>query len=257
MSDFVGKVALVTGGGGGIGRATCLEFARNGANVVVVDINAELASQTAAEVQALGARAEFAQADVSRSRDVQNYVSVALARFGQIDIFFNNAGIEGEIAPIPEYSEETFDRVLAVNLKGAFLGLKYVLPEMLKRNRGSIVNTSSNSGMQGAFGFAGYVASKHGIIGLTRVAALEVGKRGVRVNAVCPGPIDTRMMRSIERLSNPANPAEVTDQVIARNPLGRYGEPEEVARVVAFLGSDEASYVNGAIWTIDGGRTAA
>lgn len=257
MSDFAGKVALVTGGGGGIGRATCLEFARNGANVVVVDINAELASRTAVEIQELGARAEFVHADVSRAGDVQNYVSVTLARFGQIDIFFNNAGIEGESAPIPEYSEETFDRVLAVNLRGAFLGLKYVLPEMLKRNTGSIINTSSNSGMQGAFGFAGYVASKHGIIGLTRVAALEVGKRGVRVNAVCPGPIDTRMMHSIESLSNPTNPARVTDQVIARNPLGRYGEPEEVARVVAFLASDQASYVNGAIWTIDGGRTAA
>ncbi len=255
MNDFTGKVALVTGGGGGIGRATCLEFARRGAYVMAVDINSELAAQTVAEVKQLGSEAEFVQADVSRAADVENYVARTIARFGQVDAFFNNAGIEGEMALIPEYSEEGFDRVLAINLKGAFLGLKYVLPEMLKRKTGSVINTSSNSGLQGAAGLVGYVTSKHGIIGLTRAAAVEVGKLGVRVNAICPGPINTRMIHSIESLSNPMNPSEANAQIIARNPSGRYGDPEEVAKVVVFLASDAASYVNGAIWTIDGGRT--
>ena len=256
MADLADRVALVTGGGGGIGRAACLEFARSGANVMVVDISAELGAETARAVKELGRDAEFVQADVSRAADVQAYVARAMERFGQIDAFFNNAGIEGGFGLIPDYSEEMFDRVLAINLKGAFLGLKYVLPEMLKRASGSVVNASSNSGLQGAAGLVGYVTSKHAIIGLTRTAAVEVGKRGVRVNAICPGPINTRMMRSIESLSNPTNPAQVSDAIVARNPSGRFGEPEEVAQVVVFLCSDAASYVNGAIWTVDGGRTA-
>lgn len=256
MIDFSGKVALVTGGGSGIGKAASLEFARCGSKVVVVDVNGEHAALTAEEITKLGGQASSYPADVSDSRQVQNYVAHALETFGQIDAFFNNAGIEGKMGPITEYSEEIFDRVLAVNLKGAFLGLKYVLPHMIVRQSGSVVNTSSNSGLQGAAGLAGYVSSKHAVIGLTKVAALEVGKLGVRVNVICPCPIDTPMMRSIEQQSNPENPSQVTDQIIARNPSGRYGKPEEVARVVVFLASDAASYVNGAIWTIDGGRTA-
>lgn len=257
MSDLSGKVALVTGGGGGIGRATCLEFARGGAQVAVVDVQRDLAQATADEIVARGGQATFFEADVSQAQSVQDYVAHTLETFGRIDVFFNNAGIEGTHAPLTEFPEEIFDRVMAVNVRGAFLGLKYVLPHMLAQKSGSIINTSSNSGINGAPNLSAYVTSKHAIIGLTRSAALEVGRRGVRVNAVCPGPINTRMIRSIEALSNPENPSQVVDQIIARNPSGRYGEPEEVARVVAFLASDEASYVNGAIWTIDGGRTAA
>lgn len=254
MSDLKGKIAIVTGGGGGIGRATCQELARCGVSVVVVDIDAAAAQATAA---ALGADNHLAvAADVSSAADVQRYVAAALARFNRVDIFFNNAGIEGPIVPMPDYPEAAFDKVMAINVRGVFLGLKYVMPVMLAQGGGSIINTSSVSGLTGSPGFAGYVASKHAIIGLTRVAAAEGGRRGVRVNAVCPGPIDTRMMHEIERLCSPDNPAETNRQIVAKNPSGRYGTPEEVARVVAFLASEAASYVNGAIWPVDGGRTA-
>lgn len=256
MSGLIGKVVLVTGGGNGIGKATSLECARSDAKVVVVDVNRAQAQATAQMITQNGGQATFFQADVSDSQSVQNYITHTLQTFGQIDVFFNNAGIEGTISPLTDFPEEMFDRVIAVNVRGSFLGLKYVLPHMLKQKSGSIINTSSNSGLSGAPNLAAYVASKHAIIGLTRVAALEVAKSGVRVNAICPGPINTNMMRSIEALSNPDNPSRVVDQVIARNPSGRYGEPEEVARVVAFLASDASSYVNGAVWTVDGGRTA-
>lgn len=255
MIDLSGRVALITGGGGGIGIATGLEFARNGARVAVVDVERDLAQATVDAITSLGGEAAAFQADVSDPAQVQNYVADTLRAFGRIDVFFNNAGIEGVISPIVEYPVEMFDRVLAVNLRGMFLGLKYVLPHLLAQRSGSVINTSSNSGLQGASGLSPYVSSKHAIIGLTRSAALEVGKSGVRINAVCPGPINTQMMHSIISQSNPENPTQVSDQIMARNPMGRYGEPEEVARVVVFLASDAASYVNGAIWTVDGGRT--
>jgi NAD(P)-dependent dehydrogenase (short-subunit alcohol dehydrogenase family) len=254
--DLSGKVALVTGGGGGIGRAACLAFAGAGAGVLVVDNNAELGAETESLVGQGGGETQFLQADVRLAADVEKYVAAALAAFGRIDVFFNNAGIEGMVSPLTDYPEEMFDRVIAINVKGTFLGLKYVLPVMLAQKSGSIINTASVAGLVGAPGLAAYVASKHAIIGLTRTAAVEAGRSGVRVNAVCPGPIHTRMMRSLETMSSPEDPAAVVQRNQARNPMGRYGEAEEVARVVLFLASDAASYVNGAAWTIDGGRTA-
>ncbi|MBI5879916.1 MAG: glucose 1-dehydrogenase [Chloroflexi bacterium] len=251
-----GKVAVVTGGGAGIGRAACLAFAGAGVNVLVVDNNPVLGAETQALVEKGGGKARFAQADVCSAADVQGYVASALESFGRIDAFFNNAGIEGIVSPLTSYPEEMFDRVLSVNVKGCFLGLKYVLPVMLAQKSGSIVNTASVAGLVGAPGLAAYVASKHAILGLTRTAAGECGRSGVRVNAVCPGPIQTRMMTSLEAMSNPADPSAVARSNQARNPTGRYGTAEEVAQVVLFLTSDAASYVNGAAWTVDGGRTS-
>jgi NAD(P)-dependent dehydrogenase (short-subunit alcohol dehydrogenase family) len=254
--DMQGKVALITGGGSGIGRAACLEFARAGASVVVVDIDAEAAEKTASEVRALGVKALSVNADVSQSVQVQAYVQQTMGTLGRIDFFFNNAGTEGRVAPLAEYDEVVWDRVIGVNLKGVFLGLRYVLPVMIVQQKGAIVNTASVAGTLGAPTLAAYSASKHGIIGLTRTAAGEVGKQGIRVNAICPGPIDTRMVRSIAEMINPEDPGAVAKFNVGRNPMGRYGEAAEVARVVVFLCSDAAAYVNGAAWVIDGGRAA-
>jgi NAD(P)-dependent dehydrogenase (short-subunit alcohol dehydrogenase family) len=251
-----GKIALVTGGGNGIGRATCIEFARAGAKVMVVDIDAGAAEQTVSDIRAMGGAAACVQADVSQTSQVQGYVEKTLRAFGRIDAFFNNAGVEGKLSPLAEYSEDNWDRVLGVNLKGTFLGLRYVLPVMLDQKYGNIINTASVAGTVGAPGLAAYSASKHAVIGLTRTAAGEVGRQGVRVNAICPGPIQTRMIESLESMINPDDPTAVTKVNVARNPTGRYGEPEEVARVVVFLASDASSYVNGVAWLIDGGRTA-
>ena len=250
------KVAVVTGGGSGIGKATCLEFARAGAKVAVVDVNAAAGAATVGEIRASGATAEFIQADVTRADEVRGYVAGAIAKFGRIDAFFNNAGIEGAVRPLVDYPEEIFDRVMAVNVRGVFLGLKHVLPVMISQKAGSIINAASVAAFYGPSGLGAYAASKHAILGLTRVAAGEVGKTGVRVNAVCPGPIHTPLWSAIEREANRENPETVSERFLSRNPSGRFGEPEEVARVVVFLASDAASYVNGAAWTIDGGRLA-
>lgn len=253
--DFKGKVAVVTGGGNGIGRAACLGFARHGAKVVVVDRDAEGARAVAAEIGRKDAIA--CVADVTRAADVQAYVKAALDAFGSIDCFHNNAGIEGRIAATAEYEESVFDAVIGVNVKGVFLGLRHVLPVMIRQGRGAVVNTASIAGLIGTPGMPAYVASKHAVIGLTKVAAGEVGPLGVRVNAVCPGPIDTRMIRDIEREVSPNNPEGVEQRYTAGIPLRRYGTAEEVANVVLFLCSDLAGNVTGAQYVVDGGRTAA
>ncbi len=252
--DFNGKVALVTGGGNGIGRAVALGFARLGARVVVVDRDAEGAEAVAAEI---GRDALACTADVTRSADVQRYVAAALDRFGAIDCFHNNAGIEGKVAPTAEYDEAVFDAVMGVNVKGLFLGLRHVLPVMLRQQRGAVVNTASIAGLVGTAGMPAYVASKHAVIGLTKVAAAEVGPQGVRVNAICPGPIATRMVQEIARQVSPNNPDSVEERYAAGLPLRRYGTPEEVANLVLFLCSDLASNITGAQYVVDGGRTAA
>ncbi len=255
--DFTGKVALITGGANGIGRAAALGFARRGARVVLADRDTAAGEAAAEAVRERGGEARFVRADVTRSADVQGYVQATLDAYGAIDCFFNNAGIEGTVAPTVDYEEAVFDAVIAVNLKGVFLGLRHVLPVMLRQGRGAVVNTASTAGLVGSPGLSAYVASKHGVIGLTRTAAGEVGAAGVRVNAVCPGPTDTRMIHSLEQQSSPGDPAGAGERYRASIPLGRYATAEEVADVVLFLCSDGASSVTAAHYVVDGGRTGS
>lgn len=253
--NFTGKVALVTGAAAGIGRAACLAFARAGSRVVAVDCDGVGGEGTALLVREAGAEACFVAADVARSVDVQAYVARALAAYGAVDAFFNNAGIEGKVANTADTDEAVFDAVITVNLKGVFLGLKHVIPAMLERGGGAVVNTASVAGIAGSPGLCAYSASKHGVIGLTRTAALEYGASGIRVNAVCPGPVQTRMMESLETQVGAAG-TDPGARFRASIPIGRYAEPEEVADLVVFLCSDHARSINGAHYVIDGGRTA-
>jgi NAD(P)-dependent dehydrogenase (short-subunit alcohol dehydrogenase family) len=254
--DFKGKVALITGAANGIGRATALAFASRGAKVVVVDRDAAGAERTAGTIKQQGGEARFHVSDVTKSADVQAYVKATVDAYGRIDCFFNNAGIEGKVSPVAEYDEAVFDQVININVKGVFLGLRHVLPVMLKQQSGAIVNTASVAGLVGTPGMSAYVASKHAVIGLTKSCSGEVARSGIRVNAVCPGPIDTRMIHSLEGQINPSDPEGVAQRYQAGLPIGRYGTVEEVANVVLFLCSDLASNTTGAQYVVDGGRTA-
>jgi NAD(P)-dependent dehydrogenase (short-subunit alcohol dehydrogenase family) len=237
--DFTGKVALITGGGGGIGRATALGFALRGAKVMVVDQDAESGQATADIVAQRGGDVKFTPGDVTKSASVKEYVQATLDAFGRIDCFFNNAGIEGKIVPTQEYDEDVFDQVIAVNLKGVFLGLRHVLPVMLHQASGTVVNTASVAGLFGGPGMPAYVASKHGVLGLTKVASSDVAPLGVRVNAVCPGPVETRMMRSIESQRSPNDPESVHRAYGASMPTGGRGA---VSFIRAFGQCDRHAY---------------
>ena len=255
--DFKGKVALITGGGNGIGRATALGFANRGAKVVVVDRDKAGGEATAGIIRQQGGEAIFIDADVTKPDDVQAYVKKTVDTYGRIDCFHNNAGIEGAIAPTVDCDDAMFDTVMAVNVKGVFLGMKYVLRQMIAQGGGgAIVNTASTAGLIGSPGMPAYVASKHAVIGLTKTASGEVARQGIRVNAVCPGPIDTRMIHSLEAQLNPGNPNSVGDRYQSAIPIGRYGLPEEIANTVLFLCSNLASNITGAQYVVDGGRTA-
>lgn len=253
---FEGKVIVITGAAGGIGRATAERFGQEGAAVVAVDLPGTPLGDTVSLVEAAGSDAIAVPADVSRSADVQRYVQAAKDRFGGIDCFFNNAGIEGRVCPIHEYDEAVFDAVIGVNVKGVFLGLKHVLPVMIAQGSGSIVNTASTAGFVGNPGIAPYCASKHAVIGLTKAVSGEVARQGIRVNAVCPGPVDTRMIHSLEEQRDPADPAGVGRRYQGAIPIGRYATVEEIAATVMFLSSDLASAITGAQYLVDGGRTA-
>jgi NAD(P)-dependent dehydrogenase (short-subunit alcohol dehydrogenase family) len=250
-----GKVAVVTGAAGVIGTATMRLLAERGARIVAVD-RTQPVLRNAVEDLPASAQALAITADVTSEGEVADYVRTAVDKFGTIDVFYNNAGIEGDIAPITKYSLETFRRVIDVNVIGVFLGLKHVLPVMLKHNKGSIINTASIAWLIGSPDIAVYTASKHAVIGLTKSAALECTATGVRVNCVCPGLIDSRMLSAIVEGRNPGNAPVANERIVERIPARRLGQASEVASMVAFLASDEASYVSGSAYTVDGGRTA-
>jgi NAD(P)-dependent dehydrogenase (short-subunit alcohol dehydrogenase family) len=250
-SEFEGKVALVTGGGSGIGQTTALAFAREGAKVVVVDVNGTSAEETAQTITKGGGQAIAVKADVSKAAEVEAAVQAAVKRYRRLDCAFNNAGVGSMGTPIDHHKEEDFDRTIAINLKGVWLCIKYEIPQMLKNGGGCIVNTSSIMGVTGIEGSAAYVASKHGVVGLTRTASLEYAKHGVRVNAICPGVIETPMNIRYAKI----NPDSVARN-IARTPLGRYGQTPEIAEVVVWLCSDAASFVHGHTMVVDGAWTA-
>ena len=256
MSRFTGKVVVVTGAGGGIGRATAARLAAEGASLVLVDRVKETLTETRAAVERVGAPAIAVEADVTQASDVERYVAVASERFGGIDAFFNNAGILGAVSPLTEYPEAEFDRVLAVNVKGVWLGMKAVAPALAARGGGAIVNTASIAGLRGSPNIIAYTASKHAVVGLTRSAAIELVRRGIRVNAVCPAPIETSMARELERGFGRDNPARAHERFAASIPMRRFGEPDEVAALVVFLLGPDASYINGGIYTVDGGSMA-
>ena len=246
---FKGKVALVTGGTSGIGRATAVAFAKKGAKVVIVDWIEN--DETLNLIKDSGGEAIFIKCDVSTATDVKAMVIKVIAAFGRLDYAFNNAGIEGTSAPTQDCSEENWDKTIGVNLKGIWLCMKYEIPEILKQGKGVIINCSSVAGLVGFAGLPAYVASKHGVIGLTKTAALECAKLGIRVNAVCPGVIKTPMM---DRLTG--NKKEAEDQFTNLEPVGRMGQPEEIANAVVWMCSDEASFITGLAMAVDGGFVA-
>ena len=250
MDRLSGKVAIITGGAGGIGKVTAERFLKEGAKVVLVDLFEESLAKTKEELSSFG-EVLTVQADVSNESDVENYVNKTIEHFGKIDVFFNNAGIEGKVAPIIEQKVEDFDKVLSVNVRGVFLGLKYVLAIMTKQGYGSVINTSSVSGLGGSPGVSPYIASKHAVVGLTKAAAIEVASTGVRVNSIHPSPVNTRMMRSLE------DGLDIKQEVLAKKiPLGRYGESSDIANLVLFLASDESSFITGVQYRVDGGMGA-
>jgi NAD(P)-dependent dehydrogenase (short-subunit alcohol dehydrogenase family) len=251
-----GKVALITGGGSGIGRATAILFAREGAQVAIADYSRDGGEHTVRTIKDAGGEALFIEANVAIPKQVEAMVARTVEAYGRLDCAFNNAGIEGEMGHgsqinIADCSEENWANIIAINLTGVFLCMKHEIPQMLEHGGGSIVNTASAAGLIGLSGGTAYVASKHGVAGLTKSAALEYAKSGIRINAVCPGFIRTAMT---ERAMDGGSISE--EMMIAAEPIGRIGKPEEIANVVLFLCSDDASYVTGLPMPVDGGYVA-
>jgi NAD(P)-dependent dehydrogenase (short-subunit alcohol dehydrogenase family) len=255
MNRFENKTVVITGGAGGIGLAAGKLFAGDDANVLLVDLQ-EQALQTAVDSIGGSKRVSYQVADVTQPEEVQSYVATAIERYGAINYFLNNAGVEGVVAPVVDSPIDVFDQVMAVNVRGVWLGLKFVIPAMLDNGGGSIVITSSMAGLKGTPNVSPYITSKHAVVGMMRSVSQEYATQGIRINTVNPAPIETRMMRSLEQGFAPGHEDEAKQQLSQGLPMGRYGEPEEVARVMAFLCSDEASYCTGGVYTVDGGASA-
>ena len=245
-----GKVAFVTGAASGIGRATALAFAREGANIVVADIDQSGNQDTVGMIEGLGGKAVAVVCDVTRSEDVQTSLTTTVDRFGRLDYAFNNAGAEQRPKLTADITEEEWDRIITINLRSVFLCLKYEIPLMLQHGGGAIVNTSSGAGIKVFGRGAAYAAAKHGVVGLTKDAALDYASSNIRINAICPGIIDTEMM---DRFTG--GTAEERDRVIAQEPIGRMGRPDEIAATVVWLCSNAASFVTGHAMVVDGGQT--
>ena len=247
--NYTGKVAFVTGAANGIGRATALAFAREGASVVVADVSEQGNQETARLIEDLGGRSLAVKCDVTRPEDVKAALDKTIEAFGRLDFAFNNAGVEQKNAATAEIEEAEWERIVNINLRGVFLCMRAQITDMTSRGRGAVVNIASAGGLIGTPGLAGYCASKHAVIGLTKTAALEYASRGIRINAVCPGPVETPMMAYA--LQDPERRVR-----IASNPMGRVAEAQEIADAVCYLCSDAASFITGVALPVDGGLTA-
>lgn len=249
MGKLDGKVAIITGGAGGIGKETARTFLNEGAKVALVDLDEEALKDVENELNELGDILVI-PTDVSDEEQVKNYVKETKEEFGRIDILFNNAGITGKRTPLVDIEMEDFDNLIDINVRGVFLGLKYVLPIMIEQESGSVINTSSVDGLRGSPELSPYSASKHAVVGLTKSAALEVAEKNVRVNSIHPSPVDTDMMKGVE--GEDKSQADFAKDI----PLGRYAEPQEVTNVVLFLASDDSEFVTGSQYRVDGGMGA-
>jgi NAD(P)-dependent dehydrogenase (short-subunit alcohol dehydrogenase family) len=249
MKILENKVAIITGGAGSIGKITAQLFLKEGAKVVLVDLIEEDLKDVIIELN--NDRVKYVVADVTKAEDVLRYVNDTVKVFGKIDIFFNNAGIEGEVKPIMDYPEDVFDKVIAVNVKGIWLGNKYVIPQM--NDGGSIIMSSSVAGLNGSANVSAYITSKHAVVGIMRATAVEVAPRKIRVNTIHPSPVDNRMMRSLEEGFSSGHAADVKKNLEATIPLGRYATPLEIAKLVLFLAGDDSQFITGTTQVIDGG----
>jgi len=254
MGRLEGKVAIITGGAGGIGKAVGKRFVAEGADVLLVDLDE---AQLAAACAEIGSnKVSYFVGDVTSMEDNQAMVDTATERYGGVDTFLANAGIEGDVSSIVDYDEARFEQVMAVNVKGPFLGLKAAIPALQARGGGSVIITSSIAGVKGAAGVAPYVTSKHAVIGMMKSAAKEVAADNIRVNTVNPSPVDTRMMRSLEEGMAPGAAEQAKAAMEASIPLGRYAQPEDIANIMLFLASDDGAFVTGSVYMADGGSVA-